>query len=198
MGRKKKEEIIKEQEITVKQLFRAYTFLLCATLMFLYAAREIFIDYSQVKLSVMSMLFPSVYFLSCITNKDLGYKEGVKAVVISTIVLLTYGSLTNFIITGSFQITSILSIGLGYFMTQSVCLSIYNYFLVNTRLPIFLVIVNYIFCCLIFNMIYMLFNYRGAMTESFWLEYLLLIIIQTVFAIVLGIVDSAVERGIDN
>ena len=89
-------------------------------------------------------------------------------------------------------------IGLGYFMTQSVCLSIYNYFLVNTRLPIFLVIVNYIFCCLIFNMIYMLFNYRGAMTESFWLEYLLLIIIQTVFAIVLGIVDSAVERGIDN
>jgi hypothetical protein len=44
----------------------------------------------------------------------------------------------------------------------------------------------------------MLFNYRGAMTDSFWLEYLLLIIIQAVFAIVLGIIDSAVERGIDN
>lgn len=198
MKRKKKEEIIKEQEITVKQLYRAYTFLLCATLMFLYASRQLFIEYSQVKISVMSMLFPSVYFLSCITNKDLGYKEGIKAVIISTVVLLTYGSLTNYIITGDFQFMSIISIGLGYFMTQSVCLSIYNYFLVNTRLPIFLVIVNYIFCCLVFNMIYMLFNYRGAMTDSFWLEYLLLIIIQTAFSIVLGIVDSAVERGIDN
>ena len=198
MVRKKKEEIIKEQEITVKQLYRAYTFLLCALLMFLYSARQIFVDYDAVKISVMSALFPTVYFLSCAINKDLGYKEGVKAVIISTIVLLTYGSLTNYFITGSFEITSIISIGLGYFMTQSVCLSIYNFFLVNTRLPIFIVIVNYMFCCLIFNMIYMLFNYRGAMTDSFWLEYALLVLIQTVFAIVLGIMDSAIERGIDN
>ncbi len=198
MGRKKKEEIIKEQEITVKQLFRTYTFLLCAALMFLYSARLIFFNYNQVNISVMSMLFPALYFLSCAINKDLGYKEGVLAVVISTIVLLTYGSITNYFITGSFQFMSIISISLGYFMTQSVCLSIYNYFLVNTRLPIFIVIVNYMFCCLIFNMIYMLFNYRGAMTDSFWLEYILLVLIQIVFAIVLGIVDSAIERGIDN
>lgn len=198
MGRKKKEEIIKEQELTVKQLFGAYTFLLCATLIFLYSARQIFIDYSQVKLSVMSMLFPSLYFLSCVTNKDLGYKEGIKAVTISTVVLLIYGSLTNYFITGEFGLISVVSISLGYFMTQSVCLSIYNYFLVSAKLPIFIVIVNYMFCCLIFNMIYMLFNYRGAMTDTFWLEYILLVLIQTVFAIVLGIVDSAVERGIDN
>lgn len=198
MGQKKKEDIIKEQELTVKQLFRAYTFLLCATLIFLYSSRQIFIEYSQVKICVMSMLFPSLYFLSCVTNKDLGYKEGVKAVIISTIVLFIYGSVTNYCLTGDFQFMSIASIGLGYFMTQSVCLSIYNFFLVNTRLPIFIVIANYMFCCLIFNMIYMLFNYRGAMTDSFWLEYLLLIIIQAVFAIVLGIIDSAVERGIDN
>ena len=101
VGRKKKEEIIKEQEITVKQLYRAYTFLLCALLMFLYSARQIFVDYDAVKISVMSALFPTVYFLSCAINKDLGYKEGVKAVIISTIVLLTYGSLTNYFITGS-------------------------------------------------------------------------------------------------
>jgi hypothetical protein len=198
VGRKKREEVIKEQEITVKQLFRAYTFLLCAVLMFLYSSRQIFIDYSQVQISVMSMLFPALFFLSCAINKDLGYKEGVKAVVISTIVLFTYGSLTNYFITGEFQFMSIMSIGLGYFMTQSVCLSIYNYFLVNTRLPIFIVIANYMFCCLVFNMIYMLFNYRGAMTDSFWLEYALLVLIQTAFAVVLGIMDSAIERGIDN
>lgn len=198
MKKKKKEEIIKEQELTVKQLFRAYTFLLCATLIFLYSSRQIFIEYSQVKICVMSMLFPSLYFLSCVTNKDLGYKEGVKAVIISTIVLFIYGSATNYFLTGSFQFMSIMSIGLGYFMTQSVCLSIYNFFLVNTRLPIFIVIANYMFCCLIFNMVYMLFNYRGAMTDTFWLEYILLVLIQIVFAIVLAIIDSAVERGIDN
>ena len=198
MGRKKREDIIKEQEITVKQLFGAYTFLLCAALMFLYSARLISIDYSQVKLSVMSILFPCVYFLSCATVKDLGYKEGVVSIVISTIVLLLYGTFTNYFITGSFQFTSIISIGLAYFMTQAICTAIYNFFLVNTRLPIFIVIGSYMFSCLIFNMVYMLFNYRGAMTDSFWLEYLLLVLIQFAFSLVLGIVDSAIERGIDN
>lgn len=198
MKRKKKKDIIEEQEVTVKQLFGAYTFLLCAALMFLYSSRLIFMNYSQVKICVMSMLFPCLYFLSCATVKDLGYKEGVVAISISTVVLLLYGTFTNYFMTGSFELTSVISIGLGYFMTQSICISIYNFFLVNTRLPIFIVIANYMFCCLIFNMIYMLFNYRGAMTESFWLEYLLLALIQLVFSIALGITDSAIERGIDN
>ena len=55
----------------------------------------------------------------------------------------------------------------------------------------------YIFCCLVYNMIYMLFNYNMVVDSTFWLEYFLIIILQGVLSIVLAIFDSIVEMGID-
>ena len=198
MGRKSNEQIIKEQGVTIRDLSKAYTFLLCATVIFLYSIRSLTFSYRDVTISSMSILLPVVYFVSCITTKDLGYKYGAMSVIISTITLFFYGAFVNFFTTGNFQVGSICVITLAYFTTQSICLSTYNYFLVNTRLPIFVVIGNYMFSSLVFNMIYMLFNYKMVVTDTFWLEYLLLVMLQLFLAIVLAIFDCLVERGIDN
>ena len=197
MARKSLETIKKEQEVTIKQLSIAYSFLLSAMIIFLYSTHNLNINIYDVNISVMNLLFPMVFFLSCVTNKELGYKYGLKAVVISTIVLFFYGAFCNFFVTANFNIYSIGVITLAYFTTQSICLSLYNYFLVNSRLPILIVIANYVFCCLVYNMIYMLFNYNMAVDSSFWLEYMLVVILQGCLSIVLAIFDSIVERGID-
>jgi len=197
VARKSIQEIKEEQKITIKNLSIAYNFLLSALVVFLYSTHNITINFMSSNLSIMSILFPTLYFLSCVTAKELGYKYGLKSLVISTVILFFYGAFCNFFVTGNFNIYSIGVITLSYFTTQSICLSIYNYFMLNTRLPIFIVIFNYIFCCLVYNMIYMLFNYNMVVNNEFWLEYFLVVIFQGVLSIVLAIFDSIVERGID-
>jgi len=197
VARKSIQEIKEEQKITIKNLSIAYNFLLSALVVFLYSTHNITINFMSSNLSIMSILFPTLYFLSCVTAKELGYKYGLKSLVISTVILFFYGAFCNFFVTGNFNIYSIGVITLSYFTTQSICLSIYNYFMLNTRLPIFIVIFNYIFCCLVCNMIYMLFNYNMVVNNEFWLEYFLVVIFQGVLSIVLAIFDSIVERGID-
>jgi len=46
-------------------------------------------------------------------------------------------------------------------------------------------------------MICMIFQYNMIFTDTFWLEYILLVLFQGVFAIVLSLFDSIVVRGID-
>lgn len=197
MARKSLEKIKEEQKVTIRQLSIAYSFLLSALIIFLYSTHNLNINFYDVNISIMNLLFPTLFFLSCVTVKELGYKYGLISVVISTVVLFFYGGFCNFFVTGNFNIYQIGVITLAYFTTQSICLSMYNYFLLNTRLPIFVVVSIYIFCCLVYNMIYMLFNYNMVVDSTFWLEYFLIIILQGVLSIVLAIFDSIVEMGID-
>ena len=71
------------------------------------------------------------------------------------------------------------------------------YLLVNTRLPILLVVCNYIVSSLIYNILYISLNYKFIMTTEFWIEYILIVLLQGVLGIVLAIFDAIVERGID-
>lgn len=197
MAKKSIEKIKEEQGVTIRQLSIAYSFLLSAMVIFLYSTNNLNINIYDVNISIMNLLFPTVFFLSCVTAKELGYKYGLRAVIISTIVLFFYGAFSNFFINGNFNVGSISIITLSYFTTQSICLSLYNYFMITTRLPIFIVVLNYIFCSLIYNMIFMIFNYNMAIDDAFWLEYILVVLLQGALSIVLAIFDSIVERGID-
>jgi len=197
MGRKSNEQIIKEQKVVIDKLFKAYSFLLCAAVVFLYSLHNFTINYSGIELNLMYLLFPIVYFMSNVTTKEIGYRCGVKAVIISTITLFFFVSFSDFFVSGSFNIVHSLSITFAYAVSQAVNLSIYYYLLVNTRLPIATVIINYVFSLLIYNMICMLFSYNMAFTDTFWLEYILLVLFQSSLSIVLSILDGIVERGID-
>lgn len=197
MARKSNVEIIKEQKNTIKQLFGAYTILLCAAAIFIFSLHNLFINYMGAKLCMMYLLAPIIFFISNVINKEIGYKNAMMSVGISTFVLFFYGLCTNFIIYNSFNLFSCLGFTIAYLFSQSVSLAIYNYLLVNTRLPIAGVIINYIFDLLIYNMICMIFQYNMIFTDTFWLEYILLVLFQGVFAIVLSLFDSIVVRGID-
>ena len=153
MARKSNVEIIKEQKNTIKQLFGAYTILLCAAAIFIFSLHNLFINYRGAKLCMMYLLAPIIFFISNVTNKEIGYKNAMMSVGISTFVLFFYGLCTNFIIYNSFNLFSCLGFTIAYLFSQSVSLAIYNYLLVNTRLPIAGVIINYIFDLLIYNMI---------------------------------------------
>lgn len=197
MGRKSNKEIIKEQGITIRKLFVAYTFLLCALVIFLYSLHNMSVDYNGVQLNFMAILLPLVFFLAGVINKELGYKWAMRAVVLSTVVLFCYSLTSRAMITGDFDIIGSVGTTVAYIVSQSVCLAIYNYLLINTRLPIAGVIITYIFALLINNMICMLFVKNMVFTDSFWLEYILLILFQGCLAIILSMFDAIVERGID-
>ena len=185
MARKSNAEIIKEQKNTIKQLFGAYTILLCAAAIFIFSLHNLFINYKGAKLCMMYLLAPIIFFISNVINKEIGYKNAMMSVGISTFVLFFYGLCTNFIIYNSFNLFSCLGFTMAYLFSQSV------------SLPIACVIINYIFDLLIYNMICMIFQYNMIFTDTFWLEYILLVLFQGAFAIVLSLFDSIVVRGID-
>ena len=155
------------------------------------------IDYDGVQLNFMAILLPLVFFLAGVINKELGYKWAMRAVVLSTVVLFCYSLTSRAMITGDFDIIGSVGTTVAYIVSQSVCLAIYNYLLINTRLPIASVIITYIFALLINNMICMLFVKNMVFTDSFWFEYILLILFQGCLAIILSMFDAIVERGID-
>ena len=104
MGRKSIEKIKEEQKVTIRNLSIAYSFLLSALVIFLYSTHNITINFNGSNLSIMSILFPTLYFLSCVTVKELGYRYGLRSVIISTIVLFFYGAFCNFFVTGNFDV----------------------------------------------------------------------------------------------
>ena len=57
MARKSNAEIIKEQKNTIKQLFGAYTILLCAAAIFIFSLHNLFINYKGAKLCMMYLYF---------------------------------------------------------------------------------------------------------------------------------------------
>ncbi len=197
MGRRSNKEIIEEQHETIRQLFGAYTFLLCSVIIFLCSLNNFVIDFQGTQLSLMSILFPFVYFISGVITKEIGYKYGMQAVIISSIVIFSFYLVFNATLTGDFYLINSLGVAIAYLFSQSVCLAIYNYLLVNTKFPIIAVIIVYIFSLLVNNMICMLFNSNMIFSDSFWLEYLLLVGIQSIWTVILSICDSIVERGID-
>lgn len=197
MSRKSRLEVLKEQSITIKQLSVAYTFLLCSCVIFLYSVHNVSFNYDGISVNFMSLLFPVLLFLVNVIAKELGYKYGTRAIIISTITLFFYGVFCNLFVTGSFNLFDITIISMAYFITQTICLAVYYYLLVNTRLPILLVVCNYIVSSLIYNILYISLNYKFIMTTEFWIEYILIVLLQGVLGIVLAIFDAIVERGID-
>ena len=76
-------------------------------------------------------------------------------------------------------------------------LYIYVFLLNNTKSPVILVWLNYLFSLVIFYMFYTLINLSVLVTNSYWSGYFLTLGIQAVVCILLTAIDHKIKRGLE-
>lgn len=150
-----------------------------------------------ISLTYSVFLLPLAYFIVNYIIKKFGHKEGVKAVIISTVVLVLYVFLMTMAVNKVFSFSDILGEGAGYLISQIINIMIYYFLLNNTKAPFILIFLTYMFGLVVNYMVYMTLSLNMIMTNSFWVGYFTALGIQGVICLLLALLDIKIKRGIE-
>ena len=83
----------------------------------------------------------------------------------------------------------------GYVVSHFVNLTIYMFLLNNTKSPVILVLLNYMFSLIVYYMFYTLIYLNMIVLDSFWKGYFITLAMQFVLCIPIAIYDKSIKRG---
>ncbi len=194
MARKSKKMLI---NMEVNRLTYAYTFLLSAAVVFILSLKSFTFNILGNSISYAIFIMPFLYFLVELIVKEIGYKPAKVAILTSTVVVYISSILIDVMFGVKFSILNYFGVTFAYFLSQFLNLSIYYYMLDNYKTPLFFVILNMIFSLLVHNMLYMLFTTGMVFTNTFWLSYMLIVVLQFMICVVLSVIINLVKQGIE-
>lgn len=146
-------------------------------------------------MSFAIFVMPIVFFVSNIMTKKFGFKTSLQAILISSLMIVAFVILIKDLVNQKIIAVEIFGNFISYFVSLFINLSIYYYILIHFKENVFLVYFNYIFSFIIYHMIYLLFLYRMIVTDHFWNQYFMSVVLQGVLSIFFVVLDSKVRRG---
>jgi len=150
-----------------------------------------------ITLTYTIFVIPIIYLLTNYITKKYSYTKGVSAICLSTVAFVVFTYAIGY---GLGRPVNFLQIGgevSGYLISQMINLYIYVFLLNNTKSPVILVWLNYLFSLVIFYMFYTLINLSVLVTSSYWSGYFLTLGIQGVESIILTAIDHKIKRGLE-
>lgn len=150
-----------------------------------------------ITLTYTIFVIPIIYLLTNYITKKYSYTKGVSAICLSTVAFVVFTYAIGY---GLGRPVNFLQIGgevSGYLISQMINLYIYVFLLNNTKSPVILVWLNYLFSLVIFYMFYTLINLSVLVTSSYWSGYFLTLGIQGVESIILTVIDHKIKRGLE-
>lgn len=150
-----------------------------------------------ITLTYSIFIIPIIYLLTNYITKKYSYTKGVAAICLSTVAFVVFTYAIGY---GLGRPVNFLQIGgevSGYLISQMINLYIYVFLLNNTKSPVILVWLNYLFSLVIFYMFYTLINLSVLVTSSYWSGYFLTLGIQAVVCILLTAIDHKIKRGLE-
>ena len=150
-----------------------------------------------ITLTYSIFIIPIIYLLTNYITKKYSYTKGVSAICLSTVAFVVFTYAIGY---GLGRPVNFLQIGgevSGYLISQMINLYIYVFLLNNTKSPVILVWLNYLFSLVIFYMFYTLINLSVLVTSSYWSGYFLTLGIQAVVCILLTAIDHKIKRGLE-
>lgn len=150
-----------------------------------------------ITLTYTIFVIPIIYLLTNYITKKYSYTKGVSAICLSTVAFVVFTYAIGY---GLGRPVNFLQIGgevSGYLISQMINLYIYVFLLNNTKSPVILVWLNYLFSLVIFYMFYTLINLSVLVTSSYWSGYFLTLGIQGVECIALTVIDHKIKRGLE-
>ncbi len=180
-----------------RSLSFSYTFLYIATIIFYVSLNSFTFYVFDMKFSYNIFILPFIFFLIDVILKEVGYKSGVIATIIGTIMFVVMNFLLDLIFGENFTLDSYFGICFAFFISNFLNLLIYNYMLANFKTPLPLVIINLVFACLIYNLFYYLVTLNLSFTTTLWSSFLAVTGIEVLICAICGILINLVQRGVD-
>ena len=187
MRKKKKEEYYNDCWL--------YILLLTTLTILLESLKKYMFHISGVRISFSIILLPLVYLIVNYISKKYDYKKAVAAIAISGVMSVAFTATVSFALGERLILTNVSGEFCGYIISQFVNLTIYNFLLNNTKSPILLVYLNYVFSLVVFYMFYTLIYLNMIILDDFWLKYTITLVIQSVICIPITIIDKRIKRG---
>ena len=151
-----------------------------------------------VKLTYALLFLPLTYFLVNYIVKKYDYKKAVAAIAISGVMFVCFSAIMAFSIGQRLILTSVSGELCGYVISQFINLTIYVFLLNNTKSPIILIFLNYMFALIVYYMFYTLIYLDMMILDNFWKGYIITLGIQFVICIPTAIYDKNIKKGKEN
>jgi len=172
-----------------------YILLLTTTVLLLESLKNFNFTVFGTKITYSIFLLPVTYLLTNYILKKYDYKKAVSGIAISATSLVVFVFIMSFAIRERFLISSISGEFCGYVASQFISLMIYNFLINNTKTPVILVYLNYIFSLIVFYMFYTIFYLNMVVLDTFWIGYFITLGIQLFICIPIAIIDKNIKRG---
>ena len=172
-----------------------YILLLTTLAILLESLKRYTFQVSGVRISFSIILLPIVFLLVNFIVKKYDYKKGVAAIAISAVMAVAFNATVSFALGEILILTNLTGEFCGYIVSQLVNITVYTFLLNNTKSPILLVYLNYIFSLVVFYMFYTLIYLNLIVLDNFWIKYFITLVIQSVICIPITVIDKRIKRG---
>ena len=172
-----------------------YILLLTTLVILLESLKSYTFKIHGIYLSYSLFLLPLVYLLANYITKKYDYKKTVAAIAISGVMSVCFVAVMSFALGKQLMLSSLSGEFCAYVVSQFVNLTIYLFLLNNTKTPIVLIFVNYLFSLIVYYMFYTLIYLNMIILDNFWDGYLITLVIQFFVCIPVAIIDKIVKRG---
>lgn len=175
-----------------------YILLLTTLTILLYSLSTYTFEVAGVNLTYSVLGLPLIFFITNYITKKYNYTKSVTAIAASAVSLILFIVIMNFALGKPTVLSSMTGHFCGYVISQFVNLMTYYFLLQNTKSPLPLVFLTYLFSLIVFFMFYTLIYLNMMTSPGYWKEYFISLGIQAVVCIVLSIIDNKViKRGRD-
>jgi len=172
-----------------------YTLLLTTLVILLESLKNYTFKIANTELTYAVFLLPLIFLLANYILKKYDYKKAVSAISLSGVSLVVFVYIMSFALGERFILSSVTGDFCGYVASQFVNLTIYSFILNNTKSPIILIYLNYIFSLIIFYMFYTIIYLDMVIVDGFWSGYFITLIIQLIICIPITIFDKQIKKG---
>ena len=175
-----------------------YILLLTTLTILLYSLSTYKFNVAGVKLTYSIIGLPLTYFITNYITKKYSYAKAITAISLSAVAMVLFVVIMNFALGKTTVLTSISGHFCAYVISQFINLMIYYFLIQNTKAPLFLVFLTYLFSIIVFYMFYTLIYLNIIVTNGYWKGYFITLAIQAIVSIVLAVIDNKIiKRGRD-
>ena len=186
-----------EKNKKVEQDSWLYTLLLSTLVILTESLKTYMFHINGVDLTYSLFLLPLIFLLTNYITKKFNYAKAVSAICLSAVAMASFVIIMSIGLGVTLRFNTLVSELGAYVASQIVNLFIYYFLLQNTRQPVILIILNYMFALVVYYMLYTLFDIKAVITDSYWVGYFTTLIIQTVECIIIGFIDKKIKRGLE-
>ncbi len=187
---------MRKVEKTINSESWIFMLLLTTTLILMKSVNQFTFYLLDFKISYSVFLLPITYFIVDYIAKKYDYKKAIASIAVSSVIFVCFTSILAFIISNKLLLNTVIGEFFSFVVSQFINLTIYMFLLNNTKEPFILILFNYIFCIMVYYLLYTLIYINVLSFENYWFNYFMSLGIQVGISLLLTICIKKIERGI--